>query len=417
MTEYPRRPFGSLVVGYFLGYLVIGHWVFFQQGISPKGSLDVYPQRTDPRSRGPAQLPAAQVQGAGEQAGRDSRALRGVSPRPARAAQGWPDRGRQKPHHSPDAAARHGHRHLSPHLHRRRLRSSQSCRRAGWPRGPHRRGDAHDAATGDVVLVRVKRKPNRPDANPTGTVVRVLERATRHFVGTYFEREGQGYVRVDGTVFSHSIEVGDAGAKGAQPDDKVVIEMVRFPRAGGARRGRHHRGARPARPARRRYAVDHPGLSSARRLSRATFWRKPATLPLHSAKTTWQAVRTSPATWSSPSTRRMPATSTTPFRVSQDPETLHWRLAVHIADVAHFVPHWRTAGPRGPQPGHQRLSAAARHPDVPGANLQPPRQPAAGPGPLRQKRPDRPDPRRPADETFASPTAPFASAGASPTRS
>src|SRR5207244_7736071 len=57
----------------------------------------------------------------------------------------------------------------------------------------------------------------------------VLERATRHFVGTYFEREGESFVRVDGTVFSHSISVGDPGAKGARPDDKVVIEMLRFP--------------------------------------------------------------------------------------------------------------------------------------------------------------------------------------------
>jgi len=29
---------------------------------------------------------------------------------------------------------------------------------------------------------------------------------------------------VDGTVFSHSIFVGDPGAKGARPDDKVVFE-------------------------------------------------------------------------------------------------------------------------------------------------------------------------------------------------
>src|SRR5947208_3290513 len=46
--------------------------------------------------------------------------------------------------------------------------------------------DALDAATGDVVLVRIKRKPNRPDANPIGKILRVLERASRHFVGTYF---------------------------------------------------------------------------------------------------------------------------------------------------------------------------------------------------------------------------------------
>lgn len=90
-------------------------------------------------------------------------------------------------------------------------------------------GKALDAATGDEVLVRVTRKPTRPDLGPAGEVMQVLARATRQFVGTYFEREGEGFVRVDGTVFSHSIYVGDPGAKGARPDDKVVIEMVRFP--------------------------------------------------------------------------------------------------------------------------------------------------------------------------------------------
>jgi ribonuclease R len=85
-----------------------------------------------------------------------------------------------------------------------------------------------DAATGDEVLVRVTREATHiKDA--AGEIVRVLERATRSFVGTYFERDGEGLVRVDGTVFAHSISVGDPGAKGVKPQDKVVIEMLRFP--------------------------------------------------------------------------------------------------------------------------------------------------------------------------------------------
>src|SRR5207302_7807874 len=94
-----------------------------------------------------------------------------------------------------------------------------------------REAGALDASTGDEVLVRITRKPTRPGLGPVGEIIRVLERATRQFVGTYFERDGQGLVRVDGTVFSHSIYVGDPGAKGAKPDDKVVLEMLRFPTA------------------------------------------------------------------------------------------------------------------------------------------------------------------------------------------
>src|SRR5690606_5312456 len=45
----------------------------------------------------------------------------------------------------------------------------------------------------------------------------------------YFEREGQGRVRVDGNLFSRSVYVGDPGAKNAREGDKVVFEMVRFP--------------------------------------------------------------------------------------------------------------------------------------------------------------------------------------------
>ena len=92
----------------------------------------------------------------------------------------------------------------------------------------------HDAASGDTVLVRLRKgKSTRRFAGGNqkqeGEVVEVLERDTNRFVGVYFEAAGVGMVQVDGTVFAQPISVGDPGAKNAQPDDKVVIEMVRFP--------------------------------------------------------------------------------------------------------------------------------------------------------------------------------------------
>ncbi len=36
-------------------------------------------------------------------------------------------------------------------------------------------------------------------------------------------------MQIDGTLFTRPILLGDPGAKNAQPDDKVVFEMVRFP--------------------------------------------------------------------------------------------------------------------------------------------------------------------------------------------
>ena len=87
---------------------------------------------------------------------------------------------------------------------------------------------AGDAATGDVVVVEV-RKPRRGDPGPRGEIVEIVERQTHQFVGTYFESAGAAYVRINGALFARPIYVGDPGAKNARADDKVVVEMVRFP--------------------------------------------------------------------------------------------------------------------------------------------------------------------------------------------
>ena len=62
-----------------------------------------------------------------------------------------------------------------------------------------------------------------------GRIIDVVERATNRFVGVYFEQAGMGMVQIDGKIFTNPIYVGDPGAKGVRPDDKVVIEMVHFP--------------------------------------------------------------------------------------------------------------------------------------------------------------------------------------------
>ena len=88
---------------------------------------------------------------------------------------------------------------------------------------------AKDAASGDVVLVRLSGQPAPRRSNPAGDIIEVVERETHQFVGTYFEQAGGAFVQVDGTLFTSPISVGDPGAKNAKPDDKVVFEMVRFP--------------------------------------------------------------------------------------------------------------------------------------------------------------------------------------------
>jgi ribonuclease R len=88
--------------------------------------------------------------------------------------------------------------------------------------------ESGDASTGDTVIVQLL--PGRGRfPGPRGEIVEIVERQTHQFVGTYAELPDGAFVEVDGAVFSQPIYVGDPGASGVQPGDKVVIEMVRFP--------------------------------------------------------------------------------------------------------------------------------------------------------------------------------------------
>jgi ribonuclease R len=88
---------------------------------------------------------------------------------------------------------------------------------------------ALDAATGDAVRVRLAKTRDVRRPGLSGEIVEIVKRRTTRFVGSYFEAAGQGWVQIDGTGFARAVSVGDPGAKGVHPKDKVVVEMVRFP--------------------------------------------------------------------------------------------------------------------------------------------------------------------------------------------
>jgi ribonuclease R len=200
-----------------------------------------------------------------------------------------------------------------------------------------RAGDALDASTGDEVLVKITRKPNRGNLGPVGKVMEVLTRATRQFVGTYFERDGLGHVRVDGTVFSHSIFVGDPGAKGAKPDDKVVIEMLRFP-------GPEDRGEGVVTE-----VLGRRGEPEVDTLSIIRAFNLPDEFP----KEVEEEAKAAVAGFRETDLQgREDFTGDTVITIDpvdakdfddavslvQDPVSKHWLLSVHIADVGHFAP-------------------------------------------------------------------------------
>jgi ribonuclease R len=200
-----------------------------------------------------------------------------------------------------------------------------------------REGDGLDAATGDEVLVRLTRKPSRGNLRPVGMVMQVLERARRQFVGTYFERDGQGFVRVDGTVFSHSIYVGDPGAKGARSEDKVVFEMLRFPSAEDRGEGVLTEVLGPR---------GQPGVDT---LSIIREFGLPDRFPEDVLE---EARQQASAFHEDDLDGREDFTGDTVVTIDpvdardfddavslvQDPRSKHWLLTVHIADVAHFAP-------------------------------------------------------------------------------
>ncbi len=87
--------------------------------------------------------------------------------------------------------------------------------------------DLQDAFTGDEVFVQLLKRRER--GQRCGRVIEIISRGSKAFVGSYFEQRNRGFVRIDGNQFEGPISVGDPGAKGVLPDDRVVVEMLRFP--------------------------------------------------------------------------------------------------------------------------------------------------------------------------------------------
>ena len=205
-----------------------------------------------------------------------------------------------------------------------------------------RTGDIHiaaaatlDAVSGDTVRVRLHRGRDARRPGPAGEIVEVVARKTTRFVGTSFEAAGGGWVRIDGTTFAQPVSVGDPGAKGVRENDKVVVEIVRFPTHARAGEGVvvEVLGAAGA-PGVDTLTVIHefglPGpfpeaaLAEARR--QAERFREE--VPAGRRDLTGSVVVTI-----DPVDARDFDDAISLERIERD----HWLLGVHIADVSHFV--------------------------------------------------------------------------------
>lgn len=198
--------------------------------------------------------------------------------------------------------------------------------------------DSGDAASGDTVRIVLSSRPG-PKGKPDGKLVDIIERATNQFVGTYFEEGGAGLVEVDGKLFSKPIYVGDPGAKGAKDDDKVVIEMVRFPShlrdgEGVLTKILGGRGAPGVDTMSIKYEFSLPGEFSADVMQSAREQAEAFDESIDSGKDGREDLTSETVITIDPATARDFDDAISLRKLDNG----HWELGVHIADVSHFVP-------------------------------------------------------------------------------
>ena len=87
-----------------------------------------------------------------------------------------------------------------------------------------------DASSGDEVAVKITKRSRRRGDERRRPDHRRADPRLGHVRRDVYSRIGEtGYVKIDGTTFRDPISVGDPGAKGVKPGDKVALEIVRYP--------------------------------------------------------------------------------------------------------------------------------------------------------------------------------------------
>ena len=87
------------------------------------------------------------------------------------------------------------------------------------------------AMNGDIVSARVVKKNFRGQMRFSGVVTEIIERGSGRFVGLLQQDKGGGwYVVPEGKGFFPSILIQDATSSQARPNDKVIVEVVSYPK-------------------------------------------------------------------------------------------------------------------------------------------------------------------------------------------
>ena len=97
-----------------------------------------------------------------------------------------------------------------------------------------------NAMDGDTVRVRLRKStsPSRRGAganlrnNPArleGEIVEIVERKKRQFTGTFQTNDKKSFVWLDGAKLERPVSIGDVRGLPVENNDKVIVELVRFP--------------------------------------------------------------------------------------------------------------------------------------------------------------------------------------------
>jgi ribonuclease R len=218
-----------------------------------------------------------------------------------------------------------------------------------------------DAASGDIVAVQIiDRRPNddygrnthsrstksrfapqEEERQQRGRVVEIIERASDRFVGTYYIQSGWGYVKIDGATFKQMIPIGDAVSTAAKSEDKIVVEIVKYPTP-------HDKGEAVIAEILGQHGV--PGLDTLLILRQFNLPEQFNDATLRAARDEVEKFVKDEDNWQAKSSGRIDLTGEIIITVDpadakdfDDAVSLekfsngNWKLGVHIADVAHFV--------------------------------------------------------------------------------
>jgi len=203
-----------------------------------------------------------------------------------------------------------------------------------------------DALSGDTVRVTVYRSQGRPgESGFEGEIVEVLKRKRANFTGVVAKRGSQWLVFPDGREITEPIVVRDAESKNAKEGDKAVVEIVAYPEGGMLAEGVIVR------------LLGEAGRPDVETQATIAAYNLPGEFPeecLEQAREVTREYERQMAEYATRGIAALPGRKdlTGDFIITIDPPDAKdyddaisikktergWELAVHIADVAHFIP-------------------------------------------------------------------------------